>query len=524
MRHTASLCIAALLGLAVLTAGCENCNQALGTGEETQTAASSQKVHATAMTDDGTCTVSGSEVSSALALPTGNRNTSVLLVRKVGPNQIMAGKEFSYHIEVTNLTAMGLDNVRVHEQLPQGFDLKSTSKDVDRDGRDLTWQIGALAANQTRKLKVTGISSGTGDLTSCANAEWQQQGLCLTMSAVKPQLNLTLSGPDNSLLCDPLVYTAIVKNTGSGTACDVVVVSDYPQGVSDLDGQTSRRIQIGDLAPGASRKITLRARADKTGTYSHNIMAKSAEGLEETSSSVDTQVRTPILVVRQNAPNKRYVGRPIEYTISITNEGDAAAENTRLVQDLPSGVEFISASDNGKHSAGTISWEVGTLGVDKSREYTVRVRAVDQGALKARVMASAYCADDKAASDTVQVEGIPAILLEMVDVSDPIEVGANEIYEIRVTNQGSRTDNNIRITAEIPEQQKYVSAEGPTKASVDGQSVKFAPLGSLKPKDTATFRIIVKGQETGDVRFKVTLTSDATRAPVEETESTHIYE
>ncbi len=525
MKVTTHVFATALAALAVLMAGCDACKQSMSNGEDSQVASSSpSRVHAEAVTDDGTCSVKGSEVTSSLALPTGNRNTSVLLVKKIGPNKIMAGKEFSYHIEVTNLTRMALQNVRVHEQLPEGFEVQDISKSVDRSGRDLTWNVGQLAANQTRKLEITGTTSETGDLTSCANAEWQQQGLCLTMSAVKPELQLTLEGPEQSLLCDPLVYTAIIKNTGSGTACDVVVMSDYPDGIQDLDGQSSRKIPINDLAPGESRKITLRARADKTGSYSHNVSLTSAEGIEAQSSMVETDVRTPVLVVRQNAPNKRFIGRPIEYTISVRNEGDAPAENAQLVQELPSGVEFISASGNGKHSGGTIRWELGTLGIDQSKEFTVKVRAMNQGALKSRVMASAYCADDKSQAQTVQVEGIPAILLEMVDVSDPIEVGANEVYEIRVTNQGSLKDTNVRIVAEIPAEQKYVSAEGPTKATVDGKTVTFAPLATLAPKDTATYRVIVKGQETGDVRFKVTLTSDVTTKPVEETESTHIYE
>jgi uncharacterized repeat protein (TIGR01451 family) len=412
----------------------------------------------------------------------------------------------------------------VHEQLPEGFQLESTSKDVNRDGRNLTWDVGALAANQTRKLTVTGSTSSTGEIMSCANAEWQQKGLCLTMNAVKPSLQVTLMGPDKSLLCDPLVYEAIVKNTGSGTACDVYLMSDYPEGVQGIDGKKTHRVKIGDLAAGQSKKVTLRARADRADNYSHMVRAQGEGGLEDSSESINTDVRTPVLVVKQNAPNKRYIGRPIEYQISITNEGDAPAENTRLVQDLPSGVDFVSASNNGRHSGGQVIWEVGTLGIDQTRNYTVKVTARDQGALKARVMASAYCADDEAASETVQVEGIPAILLEMVDISDPIEVGANEIYEIRVTNQGSATDTNVKITAEIPTEQKYVSAEGPTKATVDGQSVTFAPLGKLAPKKTATWRVIVKSQKTGDVRFQVTLTSDQTRKEVRETESTHIYE
>jgi hypothetical protein len=68
-----------------------------------------------------------------------------------------------------------------------------------------------------------------------------------------------------------------------------------------------------------------------------------------------------------------------------------------------------------------------------------------------------------------------------------------------------------------------VSSAGPTRAAVDGKTVKFAPLATLAPKAKATYRVIVKGTKPADVRFKVQLTSDQVSRPVEETESTHVY-
>lgn len=52
----------------------------------------------------------------------------------------------------------------------------------------------------------------------------------------------------------------------------------------------------------------------------------------------------------------------------------------------------------------------------------------------------------------------------------------------------------------------------------------FAPLPRLDPKAKATFRITVRGTAMADVRFRVSMISDQLQSPVEETESTHIYE
>ncbi len=137
--------------------------------------------------------------------------------------------------------------------------------------------------------------------------------------------------------------------------------------------------------------------------------------------------------------------------------------------------------------------------------------------------ATAKCTRDSDEA-TVVVEGIPAILLETIDLADPIEVGANETYVITVTNQGSADGTNIRVTATLPAEQEYVSSEGPTRATAEGRAVTFAPLARLAPKADAVYRVTVRGVKAGDVRFKVELTSDQMSSPAMETESTHIYE
>ena len=51
----------------------------------------------------------------------------------------------------------------------------------------------------------------------------------------------------------------------------------------------------------------------------------------------------------------------------------------------------------------------------------------------------------------------------------------------------------------------------------------FAPVASLAPKAKLVYKVVTKGVEVGDVRFRTVLDSDVISPPVEETESTHIY-
>ena len=118
---------------------------------------------------------------------------------------------------------------------------------------------------------------------------------------------------------------------------------------------------------------------------------------------------------------------------------------------------------------------------------------------------------------------MPAILLEVVDLDDPVEVGNQTTYEIKVVNQGSAVGTNIGITCTLPTEMQYITSGGPTEGRLDGNTLRFAPLPSLAPQASATFRVTVRGASAGDVRFKVSMISDQITAPVEETESTNIY-
>jgi uncharacterized repeat protein (TIGR01451 family) len=121
------------------------------------------------------------------------------------------------------------------------------------------------------------------------------------------------------------------------------------------------------------------------------------------------------------------------------------------------------------------------------------------------------------------VQGIPAILLECVDLVDPVEVGGQTTYVISATNQGSATGTNVKIVVDLDPGQEYVSSQGVTVASVNGRHIEFAPLPALAAKTKAEWRVVVKATAPADARLKIGMTSDQFTKPIEETESTNQY-
>ena len=137
--------------------------------------------------------------------------------------------------------------------------------------------------------------------------------------------------------------------------------------------------------------------------------------------------------------------------------------------------------------------------------------------------AKGTCAKPVSTTCTTKISGIPAILLEVIDIEDPIGVGKTEAYHIEVTNQGSATDTGIRIACELEAVQEFVSGSGATAVSGQGRTITMAPLAALPPNEKAVWRVVVKATSAANVRFKVTMMSDQLTRPVEETESANQY-
>lgn len=443
---------------------------------------------------------------------------------KTGPSNVMAGEPFDYSISVSNPSQVDATNVVVTDSLPNGLAYESSNPSASAGGNSLTWNLGTVAPGATQMINVRVKATTTGRFENCAEVR-ADQGLssrcCATTVATSPALVLEKRCPAEVTICDPIEYVVVVRNSGDGPARNVKIEDRLPDGIVTTSGQSVVNATIEVLGPGESKEVRFTAKASRTGSFT-NPASATADGGLSAQASCTTVVKQPMLAVTKTGPDMRYIGRPAEYDITVRNTGDSPAVNTVLTDPIPAGTEFVSATENGSMSGGTCTWNLGTIEPGGTRSVKITLRARTAGSAKNQAFARAICTEANAEVMT-QIKGVPAILLECVDLSDPIEVGANETYVITVTNQGSAEDTNIVIECILPDKMDYVSGDGPVQVTAEGKKVTFAPLPSLAPKAKATYRVITKGTAEGDLRFKITLKSDQTESVVEETESTHVY-
>lgn len=116
-----------------------------------------------------------------------------------------------------------------------------------------------------------------------------------------------------------------------------------------------------------------------------------------------------------------------------------------------------------------------------------------------------------------------SIHFEVVDLEDPIAVGGQVTYEIKVANQSATPITNIRLTCAVPLNQMFVSGAGPTQVTARDQSVTIQPLPVLDGKGVVFWRVVVKAVRAGDTRFKVDLACDQLAQPIAREEATQQY-
>ncbi|MFW5869874.1 MAG: hypothetical protein ACOCVI_03155 [Planctomycetota bacterium] len=447
-----------------------------------------------------------------------------IAIRKTAPSRARVGEQFMYDIRVSNPGKVAAKNAVLTDTLPDGISYVSSQPKAKVNGQKLTWDLGTIDAGKSITGRVTVKATRSGTFVNPADVK-ADHGLSAKDDAqtvvVTPALKIEKDGPDKVLICDPIKYTVTVTNTGSAVARDVKLTDTLPKGLT-YRGSQSITANMGDIEPGKAKRTTYSVTAEKTGTFTNKVTVQDGDGASETA-SVKTVVTQPVLVITKKAPKTRFAGTPVTYTITVANKGDGVATNTVLTDTLPKGTTFKKASDGGKQSAGKVTWKLGDLKPNASEEVTVTVVANRKGAIENFASVSARCTKASGKAST-EIKGIPAILLECVDNTDPVAIGQNETYEITVTNQGTALGTGIVITCTLPKEMDFVSASGPTKHTAKGNDVTFQPLKSLEPKKKVTYKVVTKGNAAGDLRFQVTLKSDQMTSPVRETESTHVYD
>ncbi|HWB11518.1 MAG TPA: hypothetical protein VG826_19970 [Pirellulales bacterium] len=446
-----------------------------------------------------------------------------LIVEKAAPEEVQVGKPAVFAVRVQNVGTVLAQAVEIHDVIPQGthlIDARPAATEIV-DGQ-VKWTVGSIKPGEEATVEMELMPLAEGEIGSVATVHFAGEASVRTR-ATRPQLAIEVSAPHEVLIGEQAIFSIRISNPGTGVATGIVISENIPEQLEHPAG-SELEYEVGDLKPGESRQIELTMNSVKAGQVVNRLMAR-GDGQLQAEQQSEFMVVAPQLELSMQGPKRRYLERQATYTVTVSNPGTAPAKEVQLLTHLPKGMKFVGANNSGQYDAvtNTVHWVLEELPAKQSGQVTLTALPVEAGEQTLKVEGMAERGLSAEQEEVVTVEGVAAILFQLADEADPIEVGGETTYEIKVVNQGSKAATNVQLVAIFPPQLKPRTAHGPTRDSVVGQEVRFQPLGRLAPKAETTYQIRAQGLEPGDLRVQVQLLTDEMQSPVTKEESTRVY-
>jgi large repetitive protein len=327
------------------------------------------------------------------------------------------------------------------------------------------------------------------------------------------------ASPNPAVAGGQLTYTFTTTNNGVSNATGVTLLDALPSTVHYVSFSSSQgtvinnngtlSVQLGSLAVGASATTSIVVTVDPgaSGSIANTVTVAGNEtdpNLSNNTSTVTTQVnRSADLALSKAAtPNPVKPGNQLTYTLTVTNNGPSGATGVSIVDTLPDGVYYYSAS--GQRSATivnqTLTLNAGSLAPGASSTITVVVvvRPATTGAVTNTATVSGNEPDPNLTNNTASVstqidvpiipQAFPDLKIVKSATPNPVSVGSNLTYTLVVSNNSLTTATGVTVVDTLPTGFAYFWATGQSAASISG-SILTLSLGTLAPNASVTITI-----------------------------------
>ncbi len=434
------------------------------------------------------------------------------------PDAIQVNEPFVCEMNVTALDTVR--NVIVDQPIPDGLEVVGSSPVAVLHGTFLEWRLASFARGEQKRILVKYLAKTVQPVTLCANIAAEAY-VCATTRITQPRISIQKTGPATALLGSTVTYTILVRNTGDGIARTVVVRDTLPAELRHADGTPELTFQIGDLGPGEEKSIAVPLQAIAAGRPCNRAQVETSNaGVADATACTD--ILRQGLAITKTGPRMQFFNKPARYTIVVENTGDTTLRDVLVADHFPAATRFVNAP-GATRDGELVNWTIPTLAPRARQSFIITLTSSTAGTHRNTVEAATREGLRRSAAAETLWKGQAALLIEVVDVEDPLTINEEETYTISVKNQGTEADHNIVIAATLSAEVMPIAASGVARGSVAGQSVTFAPYAALGPQQVITYTIKAKAVSTGDARIKVHLSSALLTNPVTEEESTQVY-
>jgi uncharacterized repeat protein (TIGR01451 family) len=280
--------------------------------------------------------------------------------------------------------------------------------------------------------------------------------------------------------------------------------NDVPGPLSYGEGQTFLGEQTIATDPNGHASFTVTLPTAVSATQFVTATATDPNG----NTSEFSQELADLSVTQDVPPTTPKVGQDFAFTIIVANAGPFPAYNPVVMDRLPQGLTFVSATGGVTPDVnGNLTFPLATIPAEGSTVLSVILRATAIGTYSNNVAVSSIITDpvpdNNSDTTSLQITNVASADLAVSGVAspDPVDLGDNLTYTLTVTNNGPDSISGVNLTDTLPAATSLVSTSIPP---ISSGPLAF-DLGTIAAGANEVVSIVVATSQIGPVTNTATV-------------------
>ncbi|QNP60490.1 DUF11 domain-containing protein [Paenacidovorax monticola] len=328
------------------------------------------------------------------------QRADLALTKSVSNAMPDVGNTVTFTVTLANNGPNVATNVTVQDLLPAGLTFVSStpSQGSYASGTGI-WAVGTVTTGAPPTLQIQAIVASPGAKTNIATVSHSDQSDPVpannsTSATVTPQQHADLvlthsvsnAAPNVS---DTVTFTVTLANNGPDAATNVTVQDLLPAGLAFASATPSQGTYasgtgvwtVGTVTTPTPQTLQIQAivvspnAQTNTATVSHSDQSDPNPANNGASATATPQQADLALTVMASTATPG-IGVNFTWTVTVSNFGPNAATNVAVLDLLPAGLTFVSATPSqGAYNSGTGAWTLGTIASGSSATLALTVQA-----------------------------------------------------------------------------------------------------------------------------------------------------
>ncbi len=435
-----------------------------------------------------------------------------------GPDNLAVGMPAHFEVQVSNRDQAPLAGLVLRLDVPAGVNAQAQTpshgqvgSELDGGATMLTWIFDSLPAGQSARLPIEMLASAPRNFG--VGIEWTLMPVTgtLDVGVLAPQLEVLLEGPAEVDFGQANTYRLRIRNPGNAPARTVgVLLSAEPYGSSSTE--------IGNIPAGGEEVVEVELTFKQKGSIGISATASASNELRS-ATQIEVLVRQPELEALLEAPPRAYYGAPVDVLVQLSNRGDADAHQLMAVVALPAAAEVTRMPPGGQWIDGNLTWPIPLLAAGKTEQQLIQIILAQEGENRLQLNCTNASGLAVTCASTTDVEAVVDLKLQVNDPIAPAPVGGEVLYELNLTNRGSKAAKDVRVIAQFSEGIEPIRGTGHACRVIPGQLL-FDSIPTIEAGQSMTLTVYAKAEKEGAHRFRAEVKSSLTDLRLVHEEST----